>query len=128
MTSMARSSGLNPRVAVLVPVLGRPHRVKATLRGFTRTSPARVLFIADPDDADELRALRRAKAEFIAPGGNYASKIAAGVEATRKPFVFTAADDLQPLAGWFEAAVAAMTGRIEVVGVNDLIERQRRHA
>jgi len=116
-------------VAVLVPVLGRPRRVEPTLRAFTETAPARVLFVADPGDTEELRALRRAGADFIAPGGNYATKIAAAIDATGEPYVFTAADDLEPLAGWFEAALAAMqpTG-IEVVGVNDLIHRRRQHA
>lgn len=110
---------------MLVPVLGRPHRVAPTVSGFCQTVPGcRVLFIADPGDVEELSALRAAGADFIAPGGNYASKVRAGVEHTTESFVFTAADDLEPCEGWFEAARAAMGGGVEVVGVNDLIERR----
>lgn len=116
-------------LAVLVPVLNRPHRVKPTLDGFQRTAPGcRVLFIADGGDVEELNALREAGADFIAPGGNYASKIRAGVKATNQSFILTAADDLEPLPGWFDAAKTAMSGGAEVVGVNDLIDRNRDHA
>ncbi len=116
-------------LAVLVPVLGRPNRVEPTLRGFASTvSGCRVLFIADSGDVDELNALRAAGADFITPGGNYASKIRAGVDATDEDLVFSAADDLKPLAGWLEAAEAEMVDVVEVVGVNDLISRRREHA
>lgn len=113
-------------MVVLVPVLRRPQRVAPTLNGFYRTVPdCRVLFIADPDDSEELEALRAAGAEHIAPGGNYAAKIRVGVEHTRERLIFTAADDLEPQTGWFEAAKA---GGAEVVGVNDLVPRRREHA
>ena len=116
-------------LAVLVPVLGRPNRVEPTLQDFTSTVPGcRVLFIADGGDVDELNALRAADADFIAPGGNYASKIREGVEATDEDLIFTAADDLEPWPGWLEAAEAAMRDGVELVGVNDLIERRREHA
>jgi len=116
-------------VAVIVPVLDRPRRVRPTLHAFNATAPARVLFVAEPDDRRELRALRGAGAEHLAPGGNYAQKIAAGIAATDEPYVFTAADDLEPLEGWFEAALAAMHEHgAQAVGVNDLIQRGRVHA
>lgn len=116
-------------LVVVVPVLDRPHRVAPTIEGFARTAPGcRVLFVADPDDADELAALRKAGAEFIAPGGNYASKIRAGVEHTSEPLIFTAADDLEPQDGWLEAAYVATASGSEVIGVNDLVPRQREHA
>ncbi len=113
-------------LAVLVPVLNRPGRVEPTLSGFHRTAPGcRVLFIADADDNDELAALHAAGAEVISPGGSYAAKIRAGVEATDELLVFLGADDLEPIPGWFEAARDAMTGGIEVVGINDLLRRRR---
>jgi hypothetical protein len=114
-------------LAVLVPVLGRPHRVAPTLTSFYRTAPScRVLFIADPDDSEELEAIRAEGAKYITPGGSYASKINAGVRATAEPFVFTAADDLLPHEGWFEAAVECISAGVEVVGANDLIQRRPR--
>jgi hypothetical protein len=116
-------------LAVLVPVLGRPHRVQPTLRTFAETAPGcRVLFIADPDDAEEIAALDEAGADYISPGGGYAAKIRAGVDVTDQSLIFTGADDLEPRENWLEAAESAMADGIEVVGVNDLIERSRDHA
>jgi hypothetical protein len=117
-------------LAILVPVLGRPHRVEPTLQGFKSTAPGcRILFIADPDDEAEITALQAAGAAYIAPGGNYAEKIRAGVLETDHPFIFTGADDLEPLPRWLSAAVAVIQQEgVEVVGINDLIPRQRQHA
>jgi hypothetical protein len=111
-------------VSILVPVLGRPHRVAPFLKAMKATVPSStVLFIADPDDAEELDALEAAGAEFISPGGGYAAKIRAGVEATDENLIFTAADDLLPHDGWFEAAKGHLTDEIQVIGVNDLRPR-----
>lgn len=107
-------------LAVLVPVLARPHRVAPFLKAMSTTVNATVLFVADPDDVDELDALEEAGAEFISPGGNYASKIRAGIDATTEPLIFTAADDLLPHGGWFETAKSYLTDQVQVVGVNDL--------
>lgn len=114
---------------VLVPVLGRPHRVAPLLASIESTTPdARVLFLADPDDTDELAALAAADATVICGGGTYAEKIQRGVDNTEAPLVFTAADDLEFMPGWFEAACAYLTNEIQVVGVNDLRPRNRVHA
>lgn len=123
-------------LAILVPVLARPHRVKPLLDAVEATTPGvRVLFLADPHDRPELEALERElgreelRVEVDVGGGSYAQKINRGVELTDEPFVFTAADDLEPLSGWFEAAqVAFRFYGAGVVGVNDLIERKRDHA
>lgn len=115
-------------VAILVPVLNRPHRVKPLLDSIWAATPpgivTRALFITDPGDDAERDAIGNARAAMIATGGNYAEKIRAGVLATTEPYVFTGADDLEFQPGWFEAAAAAMTAGIEVVGVNDLIPRR----
>ncbi len=108
------------QLAVLVPVLARPHRVIPFLKAMNVTVDATVLFIADPDDTEELDALEAEGAEFISPGGNYASKIRAGIDATTEPLIFTAADDLLPHGGWFETAKSYITDEIQVVGTNDL--------
>jgi hypothetical protein len=98
------------------------------------TPGARVLFLADPHDRPEHEAIERElgreglRVEVDLGGGNYAAKVNSGVALTTEPFIFAAADDLEPQVGWFEAAKAAMTGDIGVVGVNDLIERERDHA
>lgn len=122
-------------VAFLVPVLARPHRVAPLLDAIEATTPgARVLFLADDYDRPEHEAIERelgregVRVELDTRGGNYATKINSGVELTDEPLIFTAADDLDPQAGWFEAAQAALVHGAQVVGVNDLIERSRHHA
>lgn len=122
------------RLAVLVPVLGRPWRVRALLDSIEATTDeAHVVFICDHGDTDEIRAINQdGRADIpLCVTGNYAEKITAGVGYTDEPLVFLAADDLTFRPGWFEAALAHMRDGVEVVGVNDLIPRRagrERHA
>lgn len=109
-------------LVVLVPVLGRPQRVRPTLDGF---APHRVLFIADPHDVDEQRAIREADGELLIFSGNYAEKINRGAGVTDEPLLFLGADDLRPLNGWLERAMARLDPA-QVVGINDLISRPNR--
>lgn len=115
-------------VALLIPVLRRPQNVKPLLDSIreSTTVPYRTLFIADPGDIEEQDAIAAEGGWMISPGGNYASKIRAGVEATDEPYVLLGADDIRPRRGWFEAARAAMNRRVQVVGLNDLIARPQR--
>lgn len=106
---------------VLVPVLGRPHRVQPTLDSVRRTAPhARVLFIADHADHDEIQAIRRANAEFVLFDGSYAAKINHGVQVTDERLLFLGADDLEWSDGWLQACEAHVRRGADVVGVNDL--------
>jgi hypothetical protein len=123
-------------VAILVPVLRRPHRVEPLLASiFEATADPHVLFVCDPNDRIEINTIldhnkvrpdRSVDHGLFA--GNYAEKIAAGVHNTDEPLVFTAADDLHFHPGWLEAAKAKLLDGVEVVGVNDLIARGREHA
>lgn len=114
-------------LVILVPVLARPHRVKPVLESAARATPgADVLFIADPDDTDELEVLTCEGADFIAPGGTYASKINDGVRATDAPLIMSAADDLTFIPGWFEKAKACLTEQIRVVGITDQVTERNR--
>lgn len=122
-------------LAILVPVLGRPHRVGPFLDAVEATTPgAAVLFLCDTDDAAEIAAIEEQQRLGRAPwvrydmrGGNYAHKINLGVGLTTRPLIFTAADDLEPQRGWFDFACNALE-EFDVVGVNDLIPRRRRRA
>jgi hypothetical protein len=124
------------RLAVLVPVLNRPHRVQPLVEGFRRTTPMphRVLFIADAGDEAEIRAVQEcagADLLVVRAGTPYARKINAGVQATTEPLIFTGADDLEPHPGWLTNALGRMGGDVQVVGVNDLGTarvREGRHA
>lgn len=117
-------------VAILVPVLGRPHRIRPLLASITAATPEphEVLFLADQADHATLEAIRGAGARVEAPGGSYARKINHGVRATSAPLVFFAADDLDFRPGWLAAAEDHLVGGVGVVGVNDLIARRRDHA
>lgn len=90
------------------------------------TPDAQVLFIADPGDTREIQALEAAGAEFIAPGGSYASKINKGVRACDTEFVFTGADDVTFVPGWFEIAKRYFTDRVRVVGVTDEVTKRNK--
>lgn len=111
----------------MVPVLGRPHRVLPLLESAERATPdALVLFVADPDDGPQLEALEVNGAEFISPGGTYAEKINRAVRETDTPLVFTGADDITFVPGWFERAKSYLTGDVQVVGVTDEVTERNR--
>lgn len=109
---------------ILVPVLTRAHRVVPLLESIRSTCEARVLFLTTPEDLDVRRAIDRAGAEEMTVGwqsvGDYARKINTGFRCTAEPLVFSGADDLEFQPGWLEAARAALTPGIGVVGTNDL--------
>lgn len=112
-------------VAIIVPMLGRPHRVEPLLASIEAATPEphRVVFVATPGDPAET-AIRDAGHQPLLvkyeKKGDYARKIQAGIDATTEPLIFTGADDLQFHPGWLPAARAAMTDGIGVVGTNDL--------
>lgn len=109
---------------ILVPVLGRPHRVQPLLESIEETTPEphRVLFIANHDDSAELAAIQAAGADVlpVAGRGTYPEKINAGYRATEDPLLFLAADDLRFHPGWLTAAQAPIDDGALVVGTNDL--------
>jgi hypothetical protein len=128
-------------VAVIVPVLARPHRVEPLLASLADEPRAWPVFIASEGDHEEIAAIER---ERTTPGGmvvaglrtdtypdrgQYAMKIndgyrwAAALSADDAPptWLFTGADDLTFHPGWLDAALAAHEqhgGR--VVGTNDM--------
>ena len=115
---------MTPRVVIVVPVLGRPHRVLPTMRSVAAATPEphRLLFAANRNDRAEVRALAAASANFIlvAGAGTYAEKINAAYGATDEPLLFLAADDLEFHRGWLTAAADQLGAGVEVVGTNDL--------
>jgi hypothetical protein len=129
---------VSAELAILVPVLGRPHRVAPLLDSIEATTPdARVWFLGQIYDAEETRAIgaeleRRTgsglRINQNMEGGSYAQKVNRAVAHPKgiEPLIFLGADDLDFKPGWFEAAKAAMTDDIEVVGVNDLLRRRPR--
>lgn len=132
------------RVAVLVPVLGRPQRALPLAQSLaaTVTGPifdAFVMFLCSPGDDEQIAACDEAARRVLgtnriivhdAPGpGDYARKINLGARLAAEPshgcdFVLLGADDLVFHPGWLEAAMVAQlqTGAC-VVGTNDLGNR-----
>lgn len=111
-------------LAILVPVLGRPHLVPRLVASIRATCDARVLWLVTPGDADVIAAVAAVGGEQLAvdwhPAGDYARKVNAGYRATSEELLFLAAIDLRFHPGWFEAATARLTPGIGVVGTNDL--------
>lgn len=117
-------------VAVIVPVLARPHRAFPLAVSVRQTSSAEVVFVASPGDVHEIRALadvrRRVSGVRVVvvewePGrGDYARKVNRGVIETTAPWLFQGADDLRFHDGWLDAALheATRTGA-RVIGTRD---------
>jgi len=114
-------------LAILVPVLARPGNVAPLMESIRATTPdARTIFICDPDDLYEQRAVLDARAEFFVIAGSYARKVNGAIAGTQEPLILTAADDVRPHPGWLEAAKAKLDQGFEVVGINDLLDRRAR--
>jgi hypothetical protein len=97
------------------------------VESFARTTPDyRLLFIADSDDEEELRAIDDQGAECMTldPPVNWARKINAGYHATTEPFFFIGADDIEPQQHWYERAIRLMKPGIGIVGTNDQANRR----
>lgn len=115
---------MTPDLVIVVPMLGRPHRVLPLVSSIRSTCRARVLFCVSPGDTEVHQAIDELGCERIEvaprPRGDYARKINAGYRHTRESRIFAAADDLCFHPGWYEAAIAALAPGIGVVGTNDL--------
>lgn len=112
-------------VVVIIPMLGRPHRVEPLLASLHASTPrVRPLFAVSPDDLDVHDAIDTTGAERITidwqPRGDYARKVNAGYLRSTEPLLFLGADDLHFHPGWLEAAEALLDARVAVVGTNDL--------
>lgn len=129
-----RPSGTILPTAVIVPVLGRPHRVDpllASLAGAT-PEPWHAVFVCDDDDDDERAALRGLVGDqlsiVVVPSGTpYGAKINAGVLACDEPVLFQAADDLKFHPEWLTRAQSRLGHRCHVVGTNDLYNHRVVH-
>lgn len=101
-------------LVILVPVLGRPHRVEPLLESARAATPeARVLFIPDPHDGEEIAALDAAGAQWTSCAGNYAAKINYAVDQTDEPLILMGADDLAFHPYWFFYATAALLCEVQ---------------
>lgn len=123
-------------VAVLIPVLDRPHRVLPLLtslndalpppRGRWRNLRVEPWFLCSQGDAAEAAAVEAAgMAPVVVPWpatrGDYARKMNYGLRETDADWCFLAADDLAFRPGWLEAALACHAETHAcLIGTNDL--------
>jgi hypothetical protein len=114
-------------IAILVPVLGRPHNVAPFMESVAATKEEHtVYFICSPDDKDQIKECRASAAEvfvmsFKPLGGDFARKINIGFDWTQEPWIFQAADDIRFSSGWDRhALLTAARYKVGVIGTNDL--------
>lgn len=113
-------------LVVLVPMLGRPHRVAPLLESIRATCDARVLFLLTPGDHDVVAAVGGEEHLFVdyQPVGDYARKVNRGIAATTEEHIFTGADDLKFHPFWYRHAINKLRPGIGVVGTNDRCNRR----
>ncbi len=123
-----------PSVAVIIPVLDRPQRVKPLLHDLELSLAheraegwdARIVFVCSLDDFEQLAAVHAAGhlplvAEWEPGAGDYARKINLAASVCDADWYFTGADDLRFHVGWLRAAIDKhISSGALVVGTNDL--------
>lgn len=120
-------------LAILIPVLGRPHHIEPLLASIHDTCDADVFFGVTGSDEDLLAATDGMN-RVVVPGpfpGDYARKINLMAGQCDHGLLFLGASDIKFHPGWYEAATAKLTEGIGVVGTNDLGSRrvmQGRHS
>jgi glycosyltransferase involved in cell wall biosynthesis len=114
-------------IAILVPVLGRPHQIQPMLDSLAAStySAYEVIFICSPGDATADVARKSGQKTIVAdwePGqGDYAKKLSLGYQHTEAEWLFQGATDLRFHHHWDAKALAAARHRGKlVVGTNDL--------
>lgn len=120
------TAGYTPHdLAVLIPVLGRPHHIPPLLASLDATAPGcRVILLVTPGD-EAVPACEASGREVVPvrwlPVGDFGRKTNVGYRYTTEPLLFVGATDLEFVPGWFEAATACLaTPGIGLVGTNDL--------
>jgi hypothetical protein len=115
-------------IVVLVPVYQRPHRVSAVIDSYAGSFPQNttLLFIASPDDTEELEALKDSNALYLTMRerrgrGDWARKINHGYKHTDHPWMLLGADDIHFKPGW-DTCLRRAAGRSgkRVLGTADL--------
>jgi glycosyltransferase involved in cell wall biosynthesis len=109
-------------IAIIIPVLNRPHRVQPLLENIhaVTTVNHQIVFVCTVGDRAELKEVHaNGHDPLLVRGGTgeYARKINHGFLHTTQPWVLLAADDLLFQHGWDTQALQHHAG---VIGTNDL--------
>lgn len=110
--------------AILIPTLGRPHRVAEVHRSARdhANGDVSIYFVVEQDDADTIAAVTRTGAGMIINRGapTYASCINQAYLDTQEPFFVLGSDDIEFLPRWLDEAMACMDDpAVGMVGVRD---------
>lgn len=121
-------------VAILVPILNRPHRIIPLLESIEAATPQPHEVIFAASDAESIDVLDKIDARYITDEGgdegSWPKRINRLYQETQAPYIFTGADDLNFRPGWFEAAVRTMMqfpNESGVVAVTDLMNNAGVH-
>jgi glycosyltransferase involved in cell wall biosynthesis len=110
-------------VAVIIPTLGRPHRVAPIMENLAATAPGCVVyFVAEAGDADTIATVEQhpyARLVVNRRSPSYAGAVNTALEDTDKPLLFVGADDLAWHDGWL-APLLELISDFGMVGTNDL--------
>lgn len=115
-----------PLVAIIVPVLQRPGRVRPlhdSFRATTSWDDARMYFVAQRSDTEERRAIEAVGIDPILvedTDRSWAKKINQGYLHTVEPWLLLGADDLCFRPGWIDVVRARLMTHPGVIGTNDL--------
>lgn len=124
--AVSRELLTEPLIAVLVPVLARPHRVRPLLESFraaTSSGEASIYFIAQRSDEAEVAAICAEGLEPILVADidrSWSRKINRGYESTTEPWLLLGADDLKFHRGWVRVVKKLLQVHAGVIGTNDL--------
>lgn len=107
--------------AILVPVLGRPHRVEPLLANIAQATPEPHSVYFQASDRATVNELTRLGANYWCDQGDtYANRINSLFARTDEPYVFCAADDYFFHPGWLTSALRSFSySAAGVVVVND---------
>ena len=109
-------------IAVLVPTLGRPHRVASVVANLEATAPeAAVYFIYEAHDTDTADAVAAAGARYVVNerSPSYAGAVNTALLATDEPLLYVAADDFYWHPDWLPPLLD-LADEHGLVGSNDL--------
>lgn len=113
---------LMDKVAVVVPVMQRPHAVAPFVEAFNRANDgtANLYFVCDPDDDDEIAAVKACGLEPLISdrGHTFAKKANYAYTHTTEDWLFICGDDCEPTPG-FLAEARKLSDRYDVIGTRD---------
>jgi hypothetical protein len=110
-------------VVVLVPAVNRPKNVEPLSRSLRESGApsARLLFILDPLDLEQLRAVNDADEDVLFCNElSWPKRINYGYRHTQEPWMLLCADDVRFHPGWWQATEVPRRLGYKVIGTQDL--------